>query len=79
MKIWVDADACPKPVKEILFRVAKRIEIEVTLVANQPSAGPAFSQRRCPTPLIGSGALQGGGGALTCPPQIDPARVRGSI
>ena len=35
MKIWVDADACPKPVKEILYRVADRTEIQVTLVANQ--------------------------------------------
>lgn len=36
MKIWVDADACPKAVKEILFRVAERTEISVTLVANLP-------------------------------------------
>ena len=35
MKIWVDADACPKPVKEILYRVADRTEIQVTLVANK--------------------------------------------
>lgn len=35
MKIWVDADACPVPVKEILFRAAERQKIEVTLVANQ--------------------------------------------
>ena len=36
MKIWVDADACPKAVKEILYRVAERTEIFVTLVANSP-------------------------------------------
>lgn len=35
MKIWVDADACPKAVKAILFRVADRTGIEITLVANQ--------------------------------------------
>lgn len=35
MKIWVDADACPVVVKEILYRVAERTKIEVTLVANQ--------------------------------------------
>lgn len=34
MKIWVDADACPKVIKEILFRVAERKQIMVTLVAN---------------------------------------------
>lgn len=35
MAIWVDADACPKPIKEILFRAATRTQIELTLVANQ--------------------------------------------
>lgn len=36
MKIWVDADACPVVIKEILFRAAERTGIEMTLVANQP-------------------------------------------
>jgi len=35
MQIWVDADACPAPVKEILYRVAERLQLNVTLVANQ--------------------------------------------
>ena len=35
MKIWVDADACPGVIKEILFRAARRTETEITLVANQ--------------------------------------------
>jgi uncharacterized protein len=35
MKIWVDADACPGVIKEILFRAAERAKIETTLVANQ--------------------------------------------
>ena len=35
MNIWVDADACPKAVKEILYRVAERTKITITLVANQ--------------------------------------------
>jgi uncharacterized protein YaiI (UPF0178 family) len=34
-KIWVDADACPKVIKEILFRAADRVGIPLTLVANQ--------------------------------------------
>jgi uncharacterized protein YaiI (UPF0178 family) len=34
MKIWVDADACPNPVKEILFRAAERTGITLVLVAN---------------------------------------------
>ena len=34
MKIWVDADACPKAIKDILFRVAERLRITTTLVAN---------------------------------------------
>ena len=36
MEIWVDADACPVVIKEILFRAAKRTGIQLTLVANQP-------------------------------------------
>ncbi len=35
MEIWVDADACPVAIKEILFRAAERTETMVTLVANQ--------------------------------------------
>ena len=35
MKIWVDADACPVAIKEILYRAAKRAEVPLTLVANQ--------------------------------------------
>ena len=34
-QIWVDADACPKVIKEILFRAADRVGVPVTLVANQ--------------------------------------------
>ena len=41
MKIWVDADACPRAVKEILFRAAERVRIPVTLVANLPMRIPA--------------------------------------
>jgi uncharacterized protein YaiI (UPF0178 family) len=35
MKIWVDADACPLVVKEVLFRAVERLQIPCTLVANQ--------------------------------------------
>ena len=35
MKIWIDADAAPRAVKEIVFRAAKRLELEAVLVANQ--------------------------------------------
>ena len=35
MQIWVDADACPGVIKEILFRAAERAQISLTLVANQ--------------------------------------------
>lgn len=45
MQIWVDADACPKVIKEILFRAAERTNTRVTLVANQFLATP-------PSPLI---------------------------
>jgi uncharacterized protein YaiI (UPF0178 family) len=35
MKIWVDADACPVVIKEILFKAAERKQLQLTLVANQ--------------------------------------------
>ncbi len=40
MKIWVDADACPNVIKEILFRAADRTQTPLTLVANQPMRSP---------------------------------------
>jgi uncharacterized protein YaiI (UPF0178 family) len=40
MQIWVDADACPNVIKEILFRAANRTQIMVILVANQPLRSP---------------------------------------
>ena len=40
MQIWVDADACPGEVKELLFRTANRTKTKVTLVANQPMRTP---------------------------------------
>lgn len=46
MKIWVDADACPKAIKEILFRAAKRAQVQVTLVANQALRTPASQHIR---------------------------------
>ena len=39
-KIWVDADACPKVIKEILFRAADRVRVPLILVANQPLQVP---------------------------------------
>ena len=40
MQIWIDADACPVQVKELLFRAAKRTKTKVTLVANQSLRTP---------------------------------------
>ncbi len=41
MKVWVDADACPVVIKEILFRAAERTGVQITLVANQQVQIPA--------------------------------------
>jgi len=46
MNIWVDADACPGVIKEILFRAADRAGVHVTLVANQPMRIPSSSHVR---------------------------------
>lgn len=53
MQIWVDADACPAPIKEILFRVANRRQLRVTLIANQ-------LQRVPPSPWIRSRQVPAG-------------------
>ena len=41
MTIWVDADACPKVIKEILYRATERAGVPLILVANQPQRTPA--------------------------------------
>ncbi|MCG3469360.1 YaiI/YqxD family protein [Xenorhabdus bovienii] len=41
MPIWVDADACPKVIKEVLYRAAEREKVQVTFVANQRLSVPA--------------------------------------
>ena len=45
-RIWVDADACPNVIKEILFRAAERTGVTVTLVANRPLAIPRLPSLR---------------------------------
>jgi len=47
VKIWIDADACPRVIKEIVFRASERLELPVVLVANKPLS-------RHHTPLITS-------------------------
>lgn len=52
-QIWVDADACPAAVRDILFRAAERAQVRVTLVANQ--------YLRCPpSRLVRALQVQGG-------------------
>lgn len=44
MHIWVDADACPRVIKEILFRASDRLQLRLTLVANKALRTPASPQ-----------------------------------
>jgi uncharacterized protein YaiI (UPF0178 family) len=53
MHIWVDADACPVVIKQILFKAAQRTQLPLTLVANQPLSTP-------PAPLIKSVQVEAG-------------------
>mgnify|MGYP001557734029 CR=1 FL=1 len=53
MKIWVDADACPVAIKEILFRVANRAQILVTLVANRSIKTPSSKYIKMLTVMSG--------------------------
>ncbi len=41
MHIWIDGDACPNAIKEILFRAAMKRKVDMTLVANMPIRTPA--------------------------------------
>jgi uncharacterized protein YaiI (UPF0178 family) len=41
MQIWIDADACPKPAKELVFRASARLSLPVCLVANRALSVPA--------------------------------------
>lgn len=40
MRIWIDADACPAPVKEIVLRAVQRVQVPVVFVSNQPLSLP---------------------------------------
>lgn len=53
MHIWVDADACPKIIKDILFRAAQRTGVPLTLVANKTLTTP-------PSPHIRSLQVESG-------------------
>jgi len=53
MKIWVDADACPAVIKEILYRAAERVQCQLTLVANKSLQVPR-------SPYIKSIRVEGG-------------------
>ena len=54
MEIWVDADACPVEAKEVLYKVSKRLQIRMTLVANQMMWIPKSDLVRFE--LVGAGA-----------------------
>jgi uncharacterized protein YaiI (UPF0178 family) len=53
VSIWVDADACPRVIRDILFRAAVRVEIPLTLVANHALPMP-------PSPLINAVQVEQG-------------------
>lgn len=54
MKIWIDADAAPRDVKEIVFRAAKRLELEAVLVANRRLYAPPGN------PFVSAVIVEGG-------------------
>ncbi|MCB9662949.1 MAG: YaiI/YqxD family protein [Alphaproteobacteria bacterium] len=54
MRIWIDADACPVAVREIVFRASRKRQLPVTLVANKPLQTPSL---RWITSEVVSGAL----------------------
>lgn len=54
MRIWIDADAAPREVKELVFRAAKRLGVETVLVANQRLQTPPGN------PLVSAVRVDGG-------------------
>lgn len=54
MKIWIDADAAPREVKELVFRAAKRLQVATVLVANQRLHPPPGN------PMVSSVLVSGG-------------------
>ncbi|WP_404306572.1 YaiI/YqxD family protein [Neorhodopirellula lusitana] len=57
MRIWIDADAAPTDVKEVIFRAAKRLQVETILVANRPVSAPA-NATTVRSIVVGQGADQ---------------------
>ena len=70
MQIWVDADACPGVIKEILFRAAEKRKINLTLVANQYLRTP-------PSPYIR--AIQVGAGFDVADQKIAQSVEKGDL
>jgi uncharacterized protein len=54
MKVWIDADAAPRDVKEITFRAGQRLEVPVVMVANQPLQVPRNN------PFVSTVRVEGG-------------------
>ena len=54
MRVWIDADAAPREVNEIVFRAAKRLEVQAVLVANQWLTGPPGN------PFVSAVRVEGG-------------------
>lgn len=63
MQIWVDADACPAVIKDILYRAADRVQMQLTLVANQLLRVPP--SRFIRSVQVPSGADTGGPAAFS--------------
>jgi len=53
MRIWIDADACPRDVKDVIYRAAMRLDVAVVVVANSAIGTPL-------SPLISSVVVKGG-------------------
>ena len=66
MPIWVDADACPGEIKELLFRAAKRTKTKVTLVANHRGVRPRQEVRSLSADRIAARVRAGLTGRAAC-------------
>ena len=78
-QVWVDADACPGPVKEILFRAAERAQVQVRDVAYVDESEPARDRRNFSTQDVVDDPQRRGIGRSGRRPDVDGWFDRGEL
>ena len=75
MQIWVDADACPAAIKDILYRAAERRKIRMTLVANKLLRVPSSPFSTTTSPFCACVVTLSGGSMMPMPANNPAAAI----